>query len=207
MTGFHGFGVNTFLSIINNFPGVFENFVFVSISVVDSGSFKGRAELEALAESTRRSLDKYVDLAREMGFAADCRMDLGTDVVDSAVPICRRLAQEYPYSTFFAGQIVFRHEHYGVLIKRIDHLVGQGDYFVTGSHPLSVDSRQFGPIEINVAGDFVMDLTKAMAEKFGEECDKQVCKEAIRLLMESEKTTYSYVGGSYVVLNPNYQGS
>jgi hypothetical protein len=49
------------------------------------------------------------------------------------------------------------------------------------------------------------DLTKAMAEKFGDECDKQVCKDAIRLLMESEKTTYSYVGGSYVVLNPNYQ--
>ena len=51
------------------------------------------------------------------------------------------------------------------------------------------------------------DLTKAMAEKFGEEADKQLCKDAIRLLMESEKTTYSYVGGSYVVLNPNYQGT
>ncbi|HEU4383463.1 MAG TPA: hypothetical protein VFR85_08175 [Anaeromyxobacteraceae bacterium] len=51
-----------------------------------------------------------------------------------------------------------------------------------------------------------MDLTKAMAEKFGEECDKQVCKEAIRLLMDSGKTVYSYVGGSYVVLNPDYQG-
>jgi hypothetical protein len=50
------------------------------------------------------------------------------------------------------------------------------------------------------------DLTKAMQEKFGADCDKQVCKDAIRLLMESEKTTYSYVGGSYVVLNPNYQG-
>jgi hypothetical protein len=49
------------------------------------------------------------------------------------------------------------------------------------------------------------DLTKAMAEKFGDECDKQTCKDAIRILMESEKTTYSYVGGSYVVLNPNYQ--
>jgi hypothetical protein len=47
------------------------------------------------------------------------------------------------------------------------------------------------------------DLTKAMAEKYGEDCDKQVCKEAIRLLMETERTTYSYVGGSYVVLNPN----
>jgi hypothetical protein len=51
------------------------------------------------------------------------------------------------------------------------------------------------------------DLTKAMAEKFGPECDKQVCKDAIRALMESEKTTYSYVGGSYVVLNPNYKGA
>lgn len=50
------------------------------------------------------------------------------------------------------------------------------------------------------------DLTKAMAEKFGEECDKQTCKDAIRILMESERTTYSYVGGSYVVLNPSYKG-
>jgi hypothetical protein len=49
-----------------------------------------------------------------------------------------------------------------------------------------------------------MDLTKAMIEKFGEDCDKQLCKEAIRALMDSGKTTYSYVGGSYVVLNPNY---
>ncbi len=49
-----------------------------------------------------------------------------------------------------------------------------------------------------------MDLTKAMLEKFGGECDKQLCKEAIRLLMDSGKTTYSYVGGSYVVLNPSY---
>ena len=52
-----------------------------------------------------------------------------------------------------------------------------------------------------------MDLTKAMIEKFGEECDKQICKEAIRVLMDSGKTTYSYVGGSYVVLNPDYRGS
>ena len=51
-----------------------------------------------------------------------------------------------------------------------------------------------------------MDLTKAMVEKFGEECDKQVCKDAIRILMDSGKTVYSYVGGSYVVLNPDYQG-
>ena len=51
-----------------------------------------------------------------------------------------------------------------------------------------------------------MDLTKSMHEKFGDECDKQTCKDAIRILMDSGKTTYSYVGGSYVVLNPEYKG-
>jgi amino acid transporter len=111
VTGFHGFGINTFYSIIKNFPGVYENFIFVSIAVVDSGTFKGTAELKALSDSTRNSLLKYVDLAREMGFAADYRMDIGTDVVDVAVPLCKNIAKEFPNSTFFTGQIVFRHEN------------------------------------------------------------------------------------------------
>ncbi len=111
VTGFHGFGVNTFYSVLKNFPGVYENFIFVSIAVVDSGTFKGTAELKALSESTRNSLIRYVDLAREVGFAADYRMDIGTDVVETAVPLCKNIAQEFQNSTFFTGQIVFRHEN------------------------------------------------------------------------------------------------
>jgi len=111
VTGFHGFGVNTFYSVLKNFPGVYENVIFVSIAVVDSGTFKGTAEVKALSESTRNSLIRYVDLAREMGFASDYRMDIGTDVVETAVPLCKNIAQEFPNSTFFTGQIVFRHEN------------------------------------------------------------------------------------------------
>jgi hypothetical protein len=49
-----------------------------------------------------------------------------------------------------------------------------------------------------------MDLTKAMIEKFGEdECDKKLCKTAIRQLIDSGRCTYSYVGGSYIVLSPD----
>ena len=52
-----------------------------------------------------------------------------------------------------------------------------------------------------------MDLTKAMIEKFGgDNCDKKLCKLAIRQIIESGKCTYSYVGGSYIVLNPDYKG-
>lgn len=111
VTGFHGFGVNTFYSIIKNFPGVYDNFIFVSVAVVDSGSFKGAAEVTALSKSTKNALIKYVDLARDMGFASDFRMDIGTDVVDVAVPLCKNIATEFPNSTFFTGQIVFRHEN------------------------------------------------------------------------------------------------
>ena len=111
VSGYHGFGVNTFYSIIKNFPGVYENIIFVSVAVVDSGTFKGTAEVSALSAATKKSLMKYVDLAREMGFAADYRMDIGTDVVDLAVPLCKNIAKEFPNSTFFTGQIVFRHEN------------------------------------------------------------------------------------------------
>ncbi len=48
-----------------------------------------------------------------------------------------------------------------------------------------------------------LDLTKAMTERFGDACDKSTCKEAIRLLIEDERCTYSYVGGSYIVLPPD----
>jgi hypothetical protein len=51
-----------------------------------------------------------------------------------------------------------------------------------------------------------LDLTKAMIQKFGdEECDKKLCKQAIRELIDSGRCTYSYVGGSYIVLNPDKQ--
>jgi hypothetical protein len=48
-----------------------------------------------------------------------------------------------------------------------------------------------------------MDLTKAMIEQFGEEsCDKLLCKQAIRQLMDSGRCIYSYVGGSFITLPP-----
>jgi hypothetical protein len=48
-----------------------------------------------------------------------------------------------------------------------------------------------------------MDLTKAMIEKFGgEACDKALCKQAIRQLIDSGRCIYSYVGGSYITLPP-----
>ena len=110
VTGFNGFGLHTFYSILRSFPNLYENIIFVSVAVVDSGSFKGAGELKALEESVKSGLQKYVDLARTLGLAADYRTATGTDVVETAVSLCKSIAAEFPDSTFYTGQIVFRHE-------------------------------------------------------------------------------------------------
>ena len=49
-----------------------------------------------------------------------------------------------------------------------------------------------------------LDLQKAMIKKYGDdEVDKKMCKAAIRQLIDSGRCTYSYMGGSYIVLPPD----
>lgn len=51
------------------------------------------------------------------------------------------------------------------------------------------------------------DLTKAMIEKFGQaECDKKLCKAAIRTLMDSGRCVYTYFGGSFIEI-PHQEGA
>jgi K+ transporter len=109
--GYSGFGVHTMLSIASSFPNVYKNIVFVSVAVVDSGAFKGAEELGALTESVKTSLEKYVDLARRLGFCADYRYDVGTDVVESATALCQAVVQEFSRSTVFTGQLLFPRVH------------------------------------------------------------------------------------------------
>jgi hypothetical protein len=48
-----------------------------------------------------------------------------------------------------------------------------------------------------------LDLTKAMIQKFGDaECDKKLCKAAIRSLMDSGRLVYTYFGGSFIEMPP-----
>ena len=64
------------------------------------------------------ALKKYVDLARRLGFPAESRFDAGIDVVATASNLCERLAREFPKSTVFAGQTVFRRPG---IINRVLH--------------------------------------------------------------------------------------
>jgi len=108
INGYTGFGIHTFLTIIRSFPGVYKNFIFVSVAEVDVGSFRGTDDVMSLEGSTGEALRKYVDLARRLGFPADSRFDLGTDIVEAGTKLVESVVKDYPRSTVFAGQSVFR---------------------------------------------------------------------------------------------------
>jgi amino acid transporter len=112
VSGYSGFGVHTLFSILSTFPKTYRNVIFVSVAMIDSGSFKGAEEVEALEASVQAGLEKYVAMAHKLGFAAEYRTALGTDVVESAVELCQQVAGEFPRSTVFTGQITFRLEKF-----------------------------------------------------------------------------------------------
>jgi amino acid transporter len=112
VSGYSGFGIHTLLSILATFPKTYRNVIFVSVAIIDSGSFKGAEEIAALEESVRQGLDKYVAMAKKLGFAAEYRTALATDVVECAVALCKQTAEEFPRSTVFTGQITFRLEKF-----------------------------------------------------------------------------------------------
>jgi amino acid transporter len=118
VSGYNGFGIHTFLSIIRGFPGLYKNFVFISVSEVDAGAFKGSEAVSCLKGSTCDALKKYVDQARRLGFPAESRHDMGIDVVQTASALCESVAREFPKSTVFAGQTVFRRPG---IVNRILH--------------------------------------------------------------------------------------
>jgi len=118
VNGYNGFGVHTFLSINQSFPGLYKNFIFVSVAEVDVGSFK-EADIVACLEGTVcDSLRKYVDLARRLGFPSEYQFDMGTDIVATATSLVESVVKKFPKSTVFAGQSVFRQPS---LIHRILH--------------------------------------------------------------------------------------
>jgi amino acid transporter len=118
VSGYNGFGVHTFLSIIRSFKGLYKQYIFVSVAEVDVSAFKGTEEVAKLELTTREALAKYVNLARRLGFTAEFRFDLGTDVVATASNLVESVAKEYPDSVVFAGQSVFRQQG---IIHRLLH--------------------------------------------------------------------------------------
>jgi amino acid transporter len=112
VSSFGGLGVHTFLSVQRLFPKHFRNFIFVSVNVIDAGNFKGSDEMDNAVTETEKGLRRYVEFAQGLGFAADYRMAVGTEVLDEAETLALAIAKEHPHCVFFAGKLVFQKERW-----------------------------------------------------------------------------------------------
>ena len=106
-----GLGIHTLLSIQRMFPRHYKNFVFCSVGLVDSGQFKGTQDVHALEDKVRVDLEKYVNLAQRMGYYAEYRYTLGTDLIAELEGMCLDLIKEFRRPVVFAGQLVFQREN------------------------------------------------------------------------------------------------
>ena len=107
VSGFNGLGLHTLFGLMRTFSGVFKNFVFVEVGIVDAGNFKGADEIARLRSHVLAEVDRYVDYMREHGYHAEAFYSVGTDVVEELANIAPKIAEKFPNSVFFGGQLVF----------------------------------------------------------------------------------------------------
>lgn len=112
VNGFSGMGIHTVLSVQNLFPHQYRNYLFVSVAVIDSATFKGIAEVDALKKQTIADLERYVAFARRLGFRADFRYVIATEAVEHVVDLCEAIRKEFPRSIFYLGQLIFENDRF-----------------------------------------------------------------------------------------------
>jgi hypothetical protein len=89
------------------FPGHFQGVVFCSVAVIDSGNFKGIAEVHELERRVEHALDKYVQYAAWLGLPAESTFATGIEVALEAEAIAHAVIKKFPRALFVAGQLIF----------------------------------------------------------------------------------------------------
>jgi hypothetical protein len=118
VNGFNGMGLHTLFGVIRLFGGAFKNFVFLEVGVVDAGNFKGTQELARLKEQVHTDLHRYVRFMKKQGFYAQGISTTGVDAIEEIVTIAPEVAQRFPNSVFFGGQLIFPKDS---LVSRVLH--------------------------------------------------------------------------------------
>ena len=110
--GYGGLGRHALLTLLRMFPGHFKGIVFCSVAVIDSGNFKGVAEVHELERRVQEALDRYVRYAAWIGLPAESAFSTGIEVAVEAEKLGTDLIQKYPKALFVAGQLIFEEDSF-----------------------------------------------------------------------------------------------
>lgn len=107
VNGFSGLGLHTLFSVIKMFEGIFKNFIFVQVGVLDAGNFKGLQEIDNLRNRIQKDLDQYVTFMQRHGYHAEGFSAISTEIVEEVAHLAPKVLEKYPGAVFFGGQLVF----------------------------------------------------------------------------------------------------
>jgi amino acid transporter len=108
--GYGGLGRHALMTLLRMFPGHFKGVVFCSIAIIDSGNFKGVAEVEDLERRTARELEKYERFAETFGMPSASVFATGIEVAVESEQIGIEQIARYPKGLFVAGQLLFEED-------------------------------------------------------------------------------------------------
>ncbi len=112
VSGFNGMGLHTLFNVMRLFGGVFKNFIFVQVGVIDVGNFKGAQEVGHLESQAKVEVSRYVNLMKRNGLYAEGISEIGVDIVDEVMKITPKITERFPSAIFFGGQLVFEKDSF-----------------------------------------------------------------------------------------------
>ena len=106
-----GGGMNSLLNIKKTFPGIFKNFIFVTVGEVDSNTFKEERKWREMRRKTRSILTKLRNYCNANGRFAKAYVGYSTDPTEKLEQICDRVLKDYPNTTFFGTKYIFDNDN------------------------------------------------------------------------------------------------
>ena len=107
VNGYTGVGLYSLFKILSKFKDVYKNFVFIQVGIVDADSFHKEAVIETITENIQQDLGKFVYLIKQLGYNAEYKFSIGTDVAEEVIKIVPEIVEQYNNTTFIGGQLVF----------------------------------------------------------------------------------------------------
>jgi K+ transporter len=112
VSGFGGTGLYTFLRILENFKGVYNNIVFIRVGILNSKIYRGTEDMELFKKHVKEDGEKYVNVANQFGLYGKSIWTIGTDPVDEIYRIVKKIRPRLSGAAFFGGQLVFSRTFY-----------------------------------------------------------------------------------------------
>jgi amino acid transporter len=106
-----GSGMNCLLEIKKTFPGIFENFLFVTVGQVDANTFSEEKKWREMRKKTKDTLWKYKNYCNSNNRFAKAYIGYSTDTVEKFSQLTARVAKDYPSVVFFGTKFIFDNEN------------------------------------------------------------------------------------------------